>query len=64
MYRADVDKWYYQSADGQTRAWYNEDNKPAGYTKYLKTFGNSNVAYLGGTALPGERLILVAQWSE
>ncbi len=63
LYREEIDSWYYESSDGAQRKWCKEGSQPAGYKKYLKTFNSDGVASFGGTALAGETLVLVAQWS-
>ncbi len=63
LYRREIDKWYYKSADGSTHGWYKKGNQPSGYTLYIKTFPIVGSAYLGGTAHPGEHLVLYAKWS-
>ena len=61
LYRREVNQWYYQYGPGTIRDWYTEDSVPAGYVKYLKP--RALEMYLGGTAYPGEHLVLYAKWS-
>lgn len=64
LYRQEVNKWYYESADGSTRGWYKKGLQPEGYNLYLKKFSaqSNGIAYLGGTAPAGEHLVLRAAW--
>lgn len=61
LYRREIDKWYFQ--DG---TWYNYDTGTSmGYARYVKAYDHETDGpmYLGGTARPGEHLVLQAKWS-
>lgn len=63
LYRRDVDLWYFENSDGGYRGWHTLSGGAAlGYTRYLKPA--ERLMYLGGTARPGEHLILQAKWSD
>ena len=57
--RPDINKWMYINSSG-TKKWYAKGDEPSGYDIYERTA--SSGAYLGATALPGERLVLYAIW--
>lgn len=59
LYRPDINKWMYINCSG-TKKWYAKGDEPSGYDIYERTA--SSGAYLGATALPGERLVLYAIW--
>ena len=62
LYRRDLNLWYFENASGSFRDWYDyETGTNLGYTRYVKPKATS--MYLGGTARPGENLVLRAKWT-
>jgi len=58
-YRVEVDKWYYESPDAQTRGWYKEGQQPAGYEKYYYL----DEQKVSQTGLEGEHVMMCAIWN-
>ncbi len=59
-YWSEKNCWYYESADGSTKAWYKEGKEPDGYKKYEYT-DTQNVAK---TVYAGGHVYMYAVWNE